>query len=94
MNHHETFLVNRIDRKAAWLAKRADINADAKACVASFMAAFSGAEKAVAADALVRAVAAAAAGATGASCAVRRFAGSAGRAEVLPEARFHGRRWT
>lgn len=91
-SRHEAFLVAKIDRDTERRAGRDRIAKEAEAVIAAFVARFTrDDERAIAADALVRAVAAAATGVGGSSCAVRRFAGSAGRAEVLPSARFHGR---
>lgn len=92
-NRRETFLVDKIDRDAAWSAERGRVDAEAVACVSGFMSSFTGPdERAVAADALARAIAPIVTRCGGSSRAATRFAAEAGRAEVLPAVRFTGRR--
>lgn len=92
-NRRESFLVDKIDRDAAWSAERGRVNADAEACVCGFMSAFTGPEeRAVAADALARALAPIITQLAGSARATNRFAAMSGRAEVLPAVQFRGRR--
>lgn len=93
INRHEAFIVAKLDRDAARTAERERITTEAQAAVAAFMARFANpAERVIAADALARAVAPVVTRLTGATVATMRFGAASGRAEVLPDTAFRGRR--